>query len=51
MTLPETGVCGGSGLFDGAGTTQDSDGGGCCAAPATREIGIGIGSPAPSGGC
>ncbi|WP_406367410.1 NAD(P)-binding domain-containing protein [Streptomyces sp. NBC_00645] len=49
LTLPETGVCGGAGLFDDAGATQDSDGGGCCAAPATLEIGTG--SPAPSGGC
>ncbi|MET9904684.1 NAD(P)-binding domain-containing protein [Streptomyces sp. NPDC006446] len=49
LTLPETGVCGGAGLFDEAGATQDSDGGGCCAAPATLEIGTG--SPAPSGGC
>jgi hypothetical protein len=31
LVLPETGVCGGSGLFDAP--TEES-GGGCCAAPA-----------------
>ena len=30
LTLPETGVCGGAGLFDEA----EATGGGCCAAPA-----------------
>ncbi|MFE1287807.1 flavoprotein, partial [Streptomyces sp. NPDC058751] len=49
LTLPETGVCGGAGLFDDPAASQDSDGGGCCAAPATIQIGIG--APAPSGGC
>ncbi|WP_404390137.1 FAD-dependent oxidoreductase [Humibacillus xanthopallidus] len=44
LTLPETGVCGGAGLFDAddsllAGST-DSAGGGCCApAPALLQIG------------
>ncbi|MFC9543052.1 NAD(P)-binding domain-containing protein [Streptomyces sp. NPDC056956] len=46
LTLPETGVCGGAGLFDEPDTTQ---GGGCCAAPATLQIGVG--APATSGGC
>lgn len=32
LTLPDTGVCGGAGDFDG-------DGGGCCAAPSTLQIG------------
>ncbi|NEC27755.1 NAD(P)-binding domain-containing protein [Streptomyces sp. SID8111] len=32
LTLPETGVCGGSGLFDTPDAPQ-ADGGGCCAAP------------------
>ncbi|MGW3662030.1 NAD(P)-binding domain-containing protein [Streptomyces sp. NPDC005141] len=49
LTLPETGVCGGAGLFDEPDTTQNSDGGGCCAAPATLQIGGG--AEAPSGGC
>ncbi|WP_406369236.1 NAD(P)-binding domain-containing protein [Streptomyces sp. NBC_00647] len=49
LTLPETGVCGGAGLFDDPTAAQDGDGGGCCAAPTTLQIGIG--APAPSGGC
>ncbi|MEV0113059.1 NAD(P)-binding domain-containing protein [Streptomyces sp. NPDC050844] len=34
LTLPETGVCGGAGLFDEPEATP-SEGGGCCAAPST----------------
>ncbi|WP_433917718.1 NAD(P)-binding domain-containing protein [Streptomyces canus] len=49
LTLPETGVCGGAGLFDAPETAQDGEGGGCCAAPATLQIGTG--APARSGGC
>ncbi|MGC9538321.1 NAD(P)-binding domain-containing protein [Streptomyces sp. UG1] len=50
LTLPETGVCGGSGLYDDPDAAQSgSDGGGCCAAPATLRIGIG--APTTSGGC
>lgn len=49
LTLPETGVCGGAGLFDAPEAAQ-SDGGGCCAAPATLQIGIGA-PAAPSGSC
>ncbi|WP_328907517.1 lysine N(6)-hydroxylase/L-ornithine N(5)-oxygenase family protein [Streptomyces sp. NBC_00234] len=49
LTLPETGVCGGAGLFDEP-EAAPSDGGGCCAAPATLQIGTG--APASSsGGC
>ncbi|MGE7386316.1 FAD-dependent oxidoreductase [Streptomyces sp. NPDC004126] len=33
LTLPETGVCGGAGLFDHPATTEQGNGGGCCAAP------------------
>ncbi|MFH9075683.1 NAD(P)-binding domain-containing protein [Streptomyces alboflavus] len=47
LTLPETGVCGGAGLFDEP-QTEASDGG-CCGAPATLQIGVG--APATSGGC
>ncbi|WP_328749500.1 NAD(P)-binding domain-containing protein [Streptomyces sp. NBC_00285] len=48
LTLPETGVCGGAGLFDTPDTLQDDgDNGGCCAAPATLRIGIG--APPASG--
>lgn len=49
LTLPETGVCGGAGLYDDPDAAQSSEGGGCCAAPATLQIGIG--APSPAGGC
>jgi 2-polyprenyl-6-methoxyphenol hydroxylase-like FAD-dependent oxidoreductase len=39
LTLPETGVCGGAGLFDEPGDTEQS-GGGCCTAPTTLQIGV-----------
>ncbi|MGW6869908.1 NAD(P)-binding domain-containing protein [Streptomyces sp. NPDC054904] len=46
LTLPETGVCGGAGLFDEP-EAAEATGGGCCAAPSTLTIG----APAASGGC
>ncbi|MFD3550182.1 NAD(P)-binding domain-containing protein [Streptomyces sp. NPDC058655] len=46
LTLPETGVCGGAGLFDQPAAAEDT--GGCCAAPATLTIGA---PAATSGGC
>ncbi|GLP69053.1 flavoprotein [Streptomyces sp. TUS-ST3] len=56
LTLPETGVCGGAGLFD-APDTQEGDGGGCCA-PAPQLVRLGAPAPleaaaeqAPAGGC
>lgn len=49
LTLPETGVCGGAGLFDDPDAAQGSEEGGCCGAPATLQIGIG--APAASGSC
>ncbi|MFD5948927.1 NAD(P)-binding domain-containing protein [Streptomyces collinus] len=49
LTLPETGVCGGAGLFDEPDAAQNGESGGCCAAPAAPQTGIG--APAPSGGC
>ncbi|KUO22363.1 NAD(P)-binding domain-containing protein [Streptomyces dysideae] len=49
LTLPETGVCGGAGLFDEP-ESAEQPGGGCCATPTTLQIGIG--APATtSGGC
>ncbi len=36
LTLPETGVCGGSGLFDRPEAAEDD--GGCCAAPTVLWI-------------
>ncbi|CAL9611091.1 hypothetical protein SUDANB6_05651 [Streptomyces sp. enrichment culture] len=56
LALPETGVCGGAGLFDAPGTVQ-ADGGGCCT-PAPRLVRLGapaaVGAAAgeaPAGGC
>ncbi|MGW8885827.1 NAD(P)-binding domain-containing protein [Streptomyces sp. NPDC055749] len=52
LVLPETGVCGGAGLFDepeAVVAADQGDGGGCCAAPTTIQIGTG--TPATSGGC
>ncbi|MEV7976300.1 NAD(P)-binding domain-containing protein [Streptomyces sp. NPDC086519] len=50
LTLPETGVCGGAGLFDEPESTAQS-GGGCCAAPATLQIGIGAPTATSGGDC
>nr|MCW2729153.1 flavoprotein [Aeromicrobium sp.] len=41
LTLPDTGVCGGAGLFD----EESTQGGGCCASPAAPEL-ITLGRPA-----
>ncbi|WP_249938533.1 NAD(P)-binding domain-containing protein [Streptomyces mirabilis] len=57
LTLPETGVCGGAGIFDDPAAGQ-SDGGGCCT-PAPQLVQLGIGAPttaavtkdSSSGGC
>lgn len=55
LTLPETGVCGGAGLFDAP--EADQNGGGCCA-PAPQLVQLGapaaVGAAAeqdPAGGC
>ncbi|MFE2936781.1 FAD-dependent oxidoreductase [Streptomyces sp. NPDC059278] len=59
LTLPETGVCGGSGIFDDPAAEQ-TDGAGCCAAPAPALVQIGVDTSLPvaaaeetpsSGGC
>jgi NADPH-dependent 2,4-dienoyl-CoA reductase/sulfur reductase-like enzyme len=56
LTLPETGVCGGAGLFDAPDAAQ-ADGGGCCApAPQLVQLGapVTVGAAAeeaPAGGC
>ncbi|MFF9622210.1 FAD-dependent oxidoreductase [Streptomyces griseosporeus] len=51
LTLPETGVCGGAGLYDTPGTAaQGGEGGGCCGAPSTLQIGVSA-PTATSGGC
>ncbi|MEU9246995.1 NAD(P)-binding domain-containing protein [Streptomyces sp. NPDC048385] len=56
LTLPETGVCGGAGLFD-APDAQEADGGGCCP-PAPQLVQLGApaaagtaAEEAPAGGC
>ncbi|WP_129843549.1 NAD(P)-binding domain-containing protein [Streptomyces sp. RFCAC02] len=51
LTLPETGVCGGAGLFD-----QDSAGGCCAPAPQLIQLGLGTHAavdhePSPGGCC
>ncbi|SEQ99487.1 Pyridine nucleotide-disulphide oxidoreductase [Lentzea xinjiangensis] len=42
LVLPETGVCGGAGVFDAP--AEQKNGGGCCGAPGT--VGVTIGPPA-----
>lgn len=50
LTLPETGVCGGAGLFDEPDATPSEEGGGgCCATPSTLQIGVA--ASVSSGGC
>ncbi|GGR21229.1 NAD(P)-binding domain-containing protein [Streptomyces roseolus] len=55
LTLPETGVCGGSGLYD-APATESGDSAGCCA-PAPRLVQLGAPTALPlvtepsTGGC
>ncbi|MEV5179115.1 NAD(P)-binding domain-containing protein [Streptomyces werraensis] len=51
LTLPETGVCGGAGLFDAPAAEQSGDG---CCTPAPRLIQLGSKAPAEgtsAGGC
>lgn len=52
LTLPETGVCGGAGLFDTP--EADAGAGGCCGAPEPQMLTIGTDAPAaknePAGG-
>ncbi|WP_418960498.1 FAD-dependent oxidoreductase [Streptomyces tritici] len=50
LVLPETGVCGGAGLFDQAEADAAPDGGGCCA-PAPALVQLGVDAPAAPGGC
>ncbi|WP_339151421.1 NAD(P)-binding domain-containing protein [Streptomyces sp. F41] len=54
LTLPETGVCGGAGLFD-VPDTQEADGGCCAPAPQLVQLGapvsVGAAEEAPAGGC
>ncbi|MGW6543134.1 FAD-dependent oxidoreductase [Streptomyces massasporeus] len=49
LTLPETGVCGGAGLYDEPDAAENGQGGGCCGAPDTLRIGTG--APTATGGC
>ncbi|MFM9709155.1 NAD(P)-binding domain-containing protein [Streptomyces galilaeus] len=58
LTLPETGVCGGAGLFDDPAAAGQADGGCCAPAPAPELVQIGVGAPAAvvaeeasAGGC
>ncbi|MFC8270364.1 NAD(P)-binding domain-containing protein [Streptomyces cinereoruber] len=47
LVLPETGVCGGAGLFDQPQNDESTDGGGCCA-PAPALISLETTASAPS---
>ncbi|MFH9264871.1 NAD(P)-binding domain-containing protein [Streptomyces sp. NPDC017546] len=49
LTLPETGVCGGAGLFDDP-AAAPSDGSGCCAAPEPALVELGVGAPSDGAG-
>ncbi|MFI2631756.1 FAD-dependent oxidoreductase [Streptomyces collinus] len=49
LTLPETGVCGGAGLYDEPDAAQNGQGDGCCGTPATLRIGTG--TPTATGSC
>lgn len=40
LVLPETGVCGGAGVFDAP--EEQKNGGGCCGAPETVDVTIGL---------
>ncbi|WP_433685368.1 FAD-dependent oxidoreductase [Nocardia sp. CA-119907] len=40
LTLPETGVCGGAGVFDEPDNASTASDGGCCAAPAPQLISL-----------
>jgi thioredoxin reductase len=57
LTLPETGVCGGSGLFDEAGAVEagaaEADAGGGCCAPQLVQVGAASGAEGArtGGGC
>jgi hypothetical protein len=52
LVLPETGVCGGSGLFDDSSAdSAEGAGGGCCTAPATVQIIPATTAAASSGNC
>ncbi|MBD0838611.1 NAD(P)-binding domain-containing protein [Streptomyces sp. TRM68416] len=48
LTLPETGVCSGGGLLEEPDATQGTEGGGCCASPATVQLGT---PTTTTGGC
>ncbi|MGW3389271.1 NAD(P)-binding domain-containing protein [Streptomyces cinereoruber] len=51
LVLPETGVCGGAGLFDQPQADEEAtDAGGGCCAPAPALIQLGTAAPAPSCG-
>ncbi|MBJ6620578.1 NAD(P)-binding domain-containing protein [Streptomyces sp. DHE17-7] len=49
LTLPETGVCGGGGLYDDPDTARNDEPGGCCTPPTTLQIGPT--APPTSGAC
>ena len=44
LVLPETGVCGGAGVFDDTSSSAAAEQGGCCGTPASVDISIGVGA-------
>ncbi|OEJ25907.1 flavoprotein [Streptomyces agglomeratus] len=51
LTLPETGVCGGAGVFEEPAQDAEPAAGGCCAAPSGAQV-VRLGAgPASGGGC
>ncbi|MFI1887818.1 NAD(P)-binding domain-containing protein [Streptomyces jumonjinensis] len=51
LTLPETGVCGGSGLFDTPAPTGRQDDGGCCGTPEPQLVTLTPAATAPAANC
>ncbi|MFI2209362.1 NAD(P)-binding domain-containing protein [Streptomyces sp. NPDC020141] len=52
LTLPETGVCGGSGLFDAPDPAAQEEGdGGCCGTPEPRPVPLVPAAAAPAASC
>lgn len=44
LTLPDTGVCGGAGVFDEPGAAAPESAGGCCGSTAPQPITLGVGN-------
>jgi hypothetical protein len=51
LVLPETGVCGGAGLFDQPTADTQTTDNGCCTTPTPALVQLGAGATITSGGC